>query len=137
MPIRRPSQRTLALELRTQPGEERHVDPRPREHPLTRLGERPVLDRSLRAQRTRVPDSTEARDPLDEQVEEAVRIEVDSDVRVRRAVGSPPAIDHGTSTTELRLELDLDVAVTCLAEDLGLTTCATATASWIGAPFQP
>ena len=43
----------------------------------------------------------------------------DSDVRVRSAIGATPAIDHGASAAEVRLELDLDVAEIASRRRLG------------------
>ncbi len=76
-------------------------------------------------------------DPLVQQLDERVlRSIVHADVGVRLVLGPPPEVDHGRLPRQLRLELDLDVAVLRLDES-GRMTCASATASWIGEPSNP
>ena len=53
----------------------------------------------------------EPADPLDEQVEEPVHVEIDADVSVHGPFRAAPAVDDGPSAAEIRVELDLDVPV--------------------------
>src|SRR5688572_21890356 len=50
--------------------------------------------------------SPQRRDPLDEEVEEGIGVDVRAHVRVRLRVGPAPEIDDRPSAAEIRLELD-------------------------------
>src|SRR5437868_12565340 len=55
--------------------------------------------------------SPEACQPLDEEVDEALRVDVDPDVRVRLPAGSAPEVDVGAAARELAAAVDDDAAV--------------------------
>ena len=79
---------------------------------------------------------TEGRDRAEQKLEERVRVDRHADVGVRRSVGAVPAVEDRPPSVELGFELDLDVR--CSVRTIpGRNACASATASWIGAPSQP
>src|SRR5262249_16978191 len=100
----------------------RPTSPGPRAwHPRSR----PALRAAFRVARPpRRRDSLrEGAQPPDEQLEEAVRGNVDADVRVRLAPTPAPDVDDGPAATELRLDVDLRVQVLrpdeIVADDVG------------------
>ena len=122
--LHRRARRRFAVEddpaVRRDRTEDDHAAPRPKQviSVLTMsviASEPPVLEsnhscedeagQSVRAQVT----LAEAGDSLDEQLEEAVRVDVDADLRVRGAVGAVPEIDDRAAAAEVGDELDLDV----------------------------
>src|SRR5258707_14036244 len=67
--------------------------------------------RRRRAARSRRSRSRQRGAPLDEELEEALRVDVDADVRVPRRVGQDvPAFDEDAPVAELRCGLDLTFA---------------------------
>ena len=71
----------------------------------------PAPHRRRRAARSRRSRSRQRGDPLDEQLEEPVRVDVDARAAVARPVGDVPAVDDRAAVAPLRRRLDLDVAL--------------------------
>ena len=100
-----PGEQHDAADGERDPGEHAVEAPRPRRPRARRPRQRRQRPGSGRAA------SAERRDPLEQELEERVRVDLDSDLRVRRTVGPAPAVDDGAAAVQLRLQLDLDVEV--------------------------
>ena len=96
--------------------------------------DRTPASRAARSPRRR---SSERRDPLEQELEERVRVDVDADVARsargrcgasgRRPCGRGVSSDSSSTSTFIRSVVTIP----------GRNACASATASWIGAPSQP